>query len=297
MLKVFLALGLVLATIPTTQAAAAPAASQAAEPTLFSVTVEGAGPDIVMIPGLVSSRAVWNDAVASLGGKYRVHRLQVGGFAGEPVRAEAGGKLLRTIVDQLHAYIAANKLERPRVVGHSLGGLIALMLADAHPGDVGGVMVVDALPFYPMLFAPEATAAAVEPRAAAMRDAMTGMTAEAYAAQQPAVLASLVRDEGARVKVLQWSLASDRNVAAEAVYEDMVTDMRPRVAGIKAPLTIVYAVNEVATEERYGALYRLGYAAAPEVTFVPVADAYHFLMLDQPAAFAAALRDFVGAKN
>lgn len=292
MLKALLAAGLALAPVATAHAAAAPAA-QATQPTLFSVTVEGSGPDIVMIPGLLSSRAVWDDAVVGLGGKYRVHRLQVGGFAGEPVRAEAGGKLLPGIVEQLHAYITANKLKRPRIVGHSLGGLLALMLADAHPEDVGAVMIVDALPFYPMLFSPAATVAAVEPRAAAMRDAMVGMADEAYAAQQPAMLASLVKNEGARGEVLQWSLASDRKIAAEAMYEDMVTDMRPRLAAMKTPLTIVYAVNEAATEERYGALYRNGYEAAPNVAFVPIADAYHFLMLDQPVVFEAALGDFL----
>src|SRR5688572_19942867 len=55
-----------------------------AQPRAFSVTVEGKGPDVILIPGLMSGRHVWDRTVADLGGKYRVHRLQLAGFAGEP---------------------------------------------------------------------------------------------------------------------------------------------------------------------------------------------------------------------
>ena len=46
-------------------------------------------------------------------------------------------------------------------------------------------------------------------------------------------------------------------------------------------------------KERAEPFYRAEYAKAPKVTFVPVADSAHFVMLDQPQAFTAALADFV----
>jgi pimeloyl-ACP methyl ester carboxylesterase len=285
-----------------TALAAAPAyagqsAPEAPPATRFSVEVEGKGPDVILIPGLISSRAVWDGAVTGLGGKYRVHRMQIAGFAGEPAGANASGEILPGVVEQLHLYILARHLHHPRIVGHSLGGLLALMLAAAHPDDVGPVLVVDALPFYGMLFGPDATSAAVEPRAAAFRDAMKDMSDEAYRAQQPQTLASLVKNEAARAKVLEWSLASDRKVAAEAVYEDIVTDMRPKLADIAAPLTVAYAVNEYATRDKVEPLYKGGYAAARDVRFVPVEGAYHFLMLDQPDRFQVVLADFLAGRR
>src|SRR5438128_2130181 len=114
------------------------AASRAAfQPTRFSVVVEGSGPDVIMIPGLTSNRRVWDQAVASLGGHYRVHRVQIAGFGGEPAHGNAQGPVLAPVVEELHAYIAANRLSRPFVIGHSIGGLLTLMLAQRHPGDVG----------------------------------------------------------------------------------------------------------------------------------------------------------------
>jgi pimeloyl-ACP methyl ester carboxylesterase len=165
------------------------------------------------------------------------------------------------------------------------------MLAQRHPEDVGKALIVDALPFYGALFGPDATPASVEPRAAAFRDAIIGMSDEAYRAQQPATIASMVMTEAARPPVIADALASDRRVVALAIYEDMITDVRPALSAIRVPLTVIYPVNPVATEATYGALVRAGYAGANRVLFVPVEQSYHFVMLDRPDRF----NDLLGA--
>ncbi|HEY5712090.1 MAG TPA: alpha/beta hydrolase [Allosphingosinicella sp.] len=275
-------------------ACAAPASRPAAfQPTRFSVVVEGSGPDVIMIPGLTSNRRVWDQAVASLGGRYRVHRLQIAGFGGEPARGNAEGPVLGPVVEELHAYIAANRLERVSVVGHSIGGLMALMLAQRHPEDVGKAMIVDALPFFGALFGPQATAETVAPQAAAFRDGIAGMSDEAFRAQQTATIASLAMTESARPALVADSLASDRGMVARAVYEDMTTDMRPALTSLGTPLTVVYAVNPHATEATYGVLMRSGYSGAIRVRFEPVEPSYHFIMLDQAERFAGLLGAFL----
>ena len=284
-----------LALVALALPGAALAREPAFQPTRFSVTVEGEGPDVILIPGLMSGRHVWDRSVRSLGGRYRVHLVQIAGFAGEPARGNAEGPVLDGVVEELHRYIAANRLRRPKLVGHSIGGLLALMLAARHPGDVERALIVDALPFYGMLFGADATAASVAPSAAAFRDSLLGMSEEAWRAQQPATLASLIRTEAARAPILADAYASDRSVVARAIYEDMITDMRPALANLETPLTVAYAVNEHATEERFGALVRSGFAGAAGPRLVPVDASYHFIMLDQPARFDRILADFLAA--
>src|SRR3712207_165153 len=111
-----LALLLLGGTVAPTAAHAFPAEAKRPAPARFSVTVEGKGPDVIFIPGLTSSRAVWDGAVAGLGGKYRVHRIQIAGFAGDPAGPNAEGELLPALVEALNAYIADRKLQRPAVV-------------------------------------------------------------------------------------------------------------------------------------------------------------------------------------
>jgi pimeloyl-ACP methyl ester carboxylesterase len=283
-----------LAAPTPARASSAPAATAAAfQPTRFSVVVEGSGPDLIMIPGLTSNRRVWDRAVASLGGRYRVHRIQLAGFGGEPVRGNAEGPILAGVVEELHAYIAANHIERPFVVGHSLGGLMILMLAQRHPGDVGKGMIVDALPFIGAGYGPTATAESVAPQAAAFRDRIMALSDETFRAQQRATIASLAMTETARPALVEDSLASDRGVVARALFEDMTTDIRPALPAIGIPLTVVYAVNPYAPEASYGALMRAGYAAAPRVRYEPVEPSYHFIMVDQPERFNGMLGRFL----
>lgn len=297
MLRCFTLALAALAFVPAAATAARVPTADTAAPTRFSVVVEGKGPDVILLPGLMSSRKVYDRAAAGLAGHYRLHRVQLAGFAGEPAGANAQGEILPAVVDQLDAYIKEHRLQRPAVVGHSMGGLIALMLAARHPESVGSVMVVDALPFYSLLFGPDATVDAVKPRAAAFRDTIANMSDETWRAQQPRSMASLIKTEAMRPAAIADSLASDRRVAAEAVYEDMITDARPLLPAIKAPVTILYATNAFAPTAMAGPLYRTAYQALPGAKLVEVPDSYHFIMLDQPDRFQALLGAFLAERR
>jgi pimeloyl-ACP methyl ester carboxylesterase len=215
-----------------------------AAPTRFSVVIEGVvpgkGPDVILIPGLSGSRDVYAAEAKLLTPNYRLHLIQVAGFAGEPAGPNATGSILAPVVEQLHQYIVINKLQHPAIIGHSLGGLLGLMLADAHPEDVGKLLIVDSLPFYALVFAPEATVDAVTPQAAAMRDQMIAASPDVYAAMANQTAGYLVLNLDARKLVAASSIASDRTVMANAMYEDLVTDLRHQLATIKTPTTLLY---------------------------------------------------------
>jgi len=111
----------------------------------ISVEVVGTGPDVILIPGLSSSRETFKRTAERLRGHFRLHLVQVAGFAGEPARANATGPVVRPTTEQISGYIAQAGLTKVAVIGHSLGGLMALELATNHPDQVGKVMIVDAL--------------------------------------------------------------------------------------------------------------------------------------------------------
>ena len=269
-------------------------AADAATPMRFSASVKGSGPDVILIPGLASSGAVWDDTVRRLSGRYRLHVIQVAGFAGLAPGPNAEGPVIAPVVEALHAYVAAHHLGHPAVIGHSMGGLIGLMLAQAHPDDVGRLMVVDALPFYSSIFGPGVTAATAEPFAAQARDAILAMPAEAYVAAEAQTAARLSKSPEGRASVEAWGLASDRSVAARATYDDMTTDVRPGLTAIKCPVVVVYAWDAASgPAERTDALYASNYANLPGKRLVRVEDTFHFIPLDQPDAFSRQVEDFL----
>jgi pimeloyl-ACP methyl ester carboxylesterase len=267
-------------------AAAAPVAPPASD--RIAVAVSGEGPDVILIPGLASSAHVWDPTVARIAATHRVHVVQVAGFAGAPAGSNAAGPVLEPLIAAIHDYIAANHLEGAAVIGHSLGGLVAMKLAIEHPADAGRLLIVDSLPYAGMMFGPSATPAMVEPQVRALRDRVIAGTQEAYAASEPQQMARLikVRNPAADAAIAAAS-ASDRRVVAAALYDDMTTDIRPDLAKIAIPVTMLYPWDATsgAPQEALDALYKGAFASLPRAQVERIDGSYHFIMIDQPALF------------
>jgi pimeloyl-ACP methyl ester carboxylesterase len=261
-----------------------PAAIQAApfNPTRFSVVTKGSGPDVILIPGLTASRDVWNGTVAALPG-YRYHLVQVAGFGGSPAAGNGKGPVVAPVAEELARYIAANKLVRPAVVGHSMGGTIATMLAARHPERVGKAMVVDMLP---------QPAGLVGSSAAGVRglaDLLRNVSATPGGRQ---LVQSFIGSFGGE----KVDSRSDPDVVARATHELAGLDLTPELAKIKAPLTVVYATprrSDYVDPAEISRGYRDAYARARHAKLVPIANSGHMVMRDQPRAFQAELKAFL----
>jgi pimeloyl-ACP methyl ester carboxylesterase len=256
----------------------------------FSVTVTGSGPDVILIPGLASSAATWDGTVAHLKAHYRLHMLNVAGFAGEPAGANASGAVVAPTVEAIDLYIKANHL-KPVVIGHSLGGTMGLMLARAHPEDVAKLIIVDALPYAGVMFNPAATVDIVKPYAAAMESQIEAMSDETFKTQETGTLAHMVTAPADVTMLAAWRAQSNRHTVAQALYDDMVTDLRPDIANIETPGVLLFPVDAADGQDPTATrtFYRSQYAAMPHLTMVEIDNSRHFEMLDQPEAFNAAL--------
>jgi len=281
---------------PNTGHCAPAAAASTAEVRMdhISVTETGKGSPVLLIPGLSSPRAVWDGVAPELAKTHRVILIQVNGFAGDDAGANLKPGLLDGIVGDLHSYIAQHKLQGAAVVGHSMGGLVGLMLAKAQPGDVGKLMIVDSLPWYGMLFGPGATVDAVKPQAAAMRDRFAASYGKPDAAANQAMAARFALRPDAQAKVADWMGKTDVRASAEAMYEDMITDLRGDMGKIATPITMLYPTSAALPKAVAEPLYTAAYKDAPHATLVEVPDSAHFIMLDQPEVFLKAATAFAG---
>jgi pimeloyl-ACP methyl ester carboxylesterase len=251
------------------------------------------GDPVFLIPGLSSPSAVWAGLVPAMTKKHRVILVQVNGFGGDDPKANLKPGILDGVVADLDRYIASNRLQGAAVIGHSMGGLVGLMLAKAHPADVGKLMIVDSLPWFGMLFGPTATVAAVEPRARAMRDQFAATYGKPDAANAQGTAKALALKPESQAKVVDWVMKADPRVSAQAMYEDMTTDLRGDLAKIATPITLLYPSSAGLPAAMADPFYKGAYAAAPHVTYVRIDDSAHFIMLDQPEAFATAVMAFV----
>ena len=258
----------------------APTVAATFTPSRFSVEVTGAGPDVILIPGLASSRQVWRRTIAAIPG-YRYHLVQIAGFTGEPVRDNIAGPVVAGVAEQLALYIASRGLKAPAVVGHSMGATIALELALRHPDTVGKVMVVDMLP------QPSGMRGSTPDEVRPLADNLLAIAEAPQGRALVGALAGLFGPSG------DPALQSDPDVVARSLHELATTDLRPQLAHLKVPVTVVYACASPRIGPEVDRVFAAAYRGARQVKLVRIDDSSHFIMGDQPAAFRRAMRAFL----
>lgn len=281
-------------------AAACATTTEASGPAPFAsermtVEVRGSGPDVILIPGLSSSPKVWESTVAAVPG-YRYHLVRIAGFDGAPAGANASGPVVAPVAEEIARYIRESGLKRPAIVGHSLGGSWAMMVAARHPELVSKLMVVDMMPFMGAMFGPPGTTPdTVRPIAEQIRKGIGSSQGEQRRQIITQTIAGMVKTESERAGPIEQSLASDPAVSGQAMYDLITTDLRPELKAIKVPLTVLWVVPAGAplTQAQLEGFYKMSYANVPQAVLKHVPDSYHFIMLDQPELFRSELRAFL----
>jgi pimeloyl-[acyl-carrier protein] methyl ester esterase len=262
------------------------------------ITVEsrGRGPDLILIPGLASTADVWRATADRLAGRYRLHLVSVRGFGDLAAQANGEGGVLNAVAGEVLRYITESRLNRPAIIGHSMGGQIGLRVAADWPWAVGRLMTVDSSPFFAALISPQATARDVQPIAQVAYQAIQFLGDEALRTRGREMGVELGGATDSLFSGIGWQ-GGDRQVLAQSLYEVMSVDLRPRLPRITAPVTVVYGWSPDRNSPRGHAdsLFRGAYARLPNpAVFERIEGAEHMVMIDQPTRFLAAVDRFMG---
>ena len=258
-------------------------ASAAAAQQPFQVKVTGHGQPMILIPGLASSGETWDTTVEHYKDRYECHVLTVAGFAGVP---RIPAPMLDTVRDGLAAYIRDHKLAKPVIVGHSLGGFVAMALAVKYPDLPGKLVIVDFYPFFGGIMDPKATLETSRANAAQMRHYMDAQSQDDYerSVKSGAGTRTMVTKESDFDRIVAWGLKSDRTAVTDAMAELLSADLRDGLSAIKSPTLVLAAW---AGYKQYGATHdstlenlRSQYAKLAGVEFRITDTARHFIMWD-----------------
>lgn len=266
----------------------------------LSIDVVGKGRPVLMIPGLSSGADTWRDTCASLQKDHvQCHLVQLPGFAGLAPSATAQDAFLDSMRDRLLAYVKARHLKQPVVVGHSLGGALALEMAIAAPDAVGPLVIVDSLPFFPAAGNPAATVESSRPMADGMRTQMRASDDATYQKGAEAAMATMAHDPVRLETLKNWGRKSDRGTTTQAMYELMTTDLRPQLPKIHSPTRVLgsWAAYKPygSTKESTAGIFRAQYAGLDGVDIKMSEGGYHFLMWDDPTWVLSNIREVLAA--
>jgi pimeloyl-ACP methyl ester carboxylesterase len=267
--------------------------AQNKEPAAFTVVVTGSGRPMILIPGLGCGGNVWDGVVAHFKDHYQCHVVTLAGFAGQPA---IGEPFLERVRDGLGKYIRDNKLQRPVIIGHSLGGFLAFWLGATEPEEIGPIISVDGVPYFPALNDANATPQSMQPVANRYRAMYKTQTSAQFAPGNQAYLAMMITDPNEVARVAALSNKSDPKAVGQAFYEIMTTDLRPRVKAIRSPVLLIGATASITNpqEKKHAEdSYRAQIATVPQHKVIFASKARHFIQLDDPAYFIQEVESFL----
>src|SRR5262249_2366090 len=137
-----------------------------------------------------------------------------------PAGPNASGEVVAATGEAVDAYVHSAHLRHVALVGHSLGGEMAIMIGARHPSDVDKILIVDSLPFLGEMFGPPGTTPqTIGPIATSFRDKTRSQSADAYAASEKQFIAYLTKTEAVRSELTRQAVMSDQAVVAQALYD------------------------------------------------------------------------------
>lgn len=256
------------------------------KPVTLAATEQGEGPPVVILHGLFGSAQNWGTVARGLAGTHRVIAADLRSHGLSP---HAEPMDYPAMAADVAALIEARAGGRAAVIGHSMGGKVAMWLALTRPALVERLVVVDVAPvsYRPTLQAYAAAMAALPLRAGMRR-------AEADAALAPAIA-----DPGERAFLLQ-------NLRFEG---DGAPRWRLDLAAIETAIPAISAFPDPPGGARYpGPVLvvsgeRSGYVRAehhatilglfPRAAFVVVPGAGHWVHAEAPEPFLRAVAPFL----
>ena len=280
--------------------ATAPKPAESFDTGMLHVDKFGAGKQtLILIPGLGSGPWVWFETIAKFSHTNTIYVLTLPGFDGRPATDEK--QLFAAFSHDVWAMIEAHKIEKPVLIGHSLGGALAIALAEEHPERLAGIIAVDGLPVFPMLA--NATPEQREAAAKQMGGMFASMSAEASFAAQKSYMSTVGTNKPELVEpIAKLQARSDPKAMGAWMQELFVRDLRPELKKITIPFIEIMPHDPAdakgpmgQTQEQQLALYKSLVEGAPKGSVVAITPARHFVMLDQPEAFHKAISEFLAS--
>lgn len=246
----------------------------------------GQGPPLVLLHGLFGSARNWGAVQKALVADYRVVALDLRNHGASP---HAPGMSYAAQAADVAETLVALGIESAVVLGHSMGGKAAMMLALTKPEMVGRLIVADIAPrpYPPALRAVVAAMQAV-PLHAGLTRAEADQALRAAVPEAP-IRSFLLQNLRSETTPPSWRLGLAEIAAAMPEIEDFTP---PQGAPFDGPtLAMAGALSPYIRADDHAAFRAL----FPRIAFVSIPRAGHWLHAENPEGFLAALKNFLTA--
>ncbi len=255
-----------------------------------AITVEkkGKGQPVIFLPGFSCPGSVWNESIDAMKEGFEIHRVTYAGFDGtEPIAMPWYNTLKAGLIE----YIKKENLSGIYMVGHSMGGTLAIDIAATLPDICAKVMVVDGLPCMREIMMPGLPAEQLQYDSPYSKQ-MLEMNADQLKNVTDMMARNMTTDTAKAALISEWAQRADRETYVYGYIDLLKLDLREDLKKITCPVVVLSASWPNA--ELYKQNYEKQYAnvANKEIKIAP--SSRHFIMFDQPEWFYTELNDFLG---
>ncbi|MCP4571165.1 MAG: alpha/beta hydrolase [bacterium] len=257
--------------------AAAPATAQTDAPIPRSAAAEGNGEfEMVLVHGLGSNADVWTDMRPYLGKVFTTWAFELSGHgATQPVLDPT----VESEALRLAEFLEAEGITYPTVVGHGIGGMVALRFALDHPHLCHRLILLDSVP--------RQLGTDDEKAATATR------LAEDYNRFVYSRYARLSSKPDITERIVDTALRTHEPSFTSVFMSTMDFDVTEELNGLSVPMLIVGSeMMFPSNEDSHAILEAVGFGHARALSFKRLALAGHFVMLERPVYLASVLMAF-----
>lgn len=242
----------------------------------------GSGPPVVLLHGLFGSARNLGTVQRALAPLFRVIAMDARNHGASP---HAPGMRYPVLAADVLETLDSLGIARAAVIGHSMGGKTAMVLAVMEPERVGRLLVAD---IAPVAYEHGNNAVVEAMRAITLRAGLTRAEAEA-------ALSDAVIDPSVRTFLIQnlqfgpqphWRIGLDEIAAAIPDLEGW----QPPSGAYSGPTLFVSGVRSDYVRPEHRPIIR---ALFPAARFVSVKHAGHWLHADNPAGFLSVVEAFL----
>ncbi len=256
-------------------------------PKPFTIETVGQGKPILFLPGFSTPGSIWKETVENLTLERKSYFVSYAGFNGnEPIKMPWYSNIKNSIIK----YVKDNNISDIIIIGHSMGGNLAIDIASALPNKVSKIIIVDALPCMREVMMPNVPAESLLYESPYNKQ-MLEMEDQKFK-NMASMMASNMTLNKEKVDVLtNWILEADRKTWIYGYTDLLKLDLRDTLSKIKCETLIIGASFpnvEIAQKN-----YENQYSKLTNKTLVMASNSKHFIMFDQPKWLYKTINDFL----
>ncbi len=239
--------------------------------------LEGRGEhEMILIHGLGGDADIWDECLPYLKGTFKVWTFELAGHGRtRPIPSPTIDKE----VERLGAFIKDQGITYPTLVGHAMGGMIALRYTIDHPADVGRLIVLDAAPL--QLASPEQKAA-------------VGIElANDYDNFVYSRFINMTPNQEITERIVDTALRTDSATFISLLMSSFDFDVSDQLYSMPVPMLVVGSeLMFPGKDQSQHQLEHYGFGKARSLSFKRMGGTGHFMMLERPVYLASVLLAF-----